>query len=514
MNIPKIIHQVYEDISGPPEQLKKISFSWKQNNPEWQYIFWGKKEIESLLNDFPELIDDYNQFPYDIQRWDIIRLLILYKYGGLYVDIDYECFRNLDPLFDDGNSCYIGLEPYQHAANNGMKKIVGNAFIASVPGHDFIKHAIDNIFLHDFSPDIQFNKGNYIVNSTGPFFLTKLYDNYEYQETITLINPDLVTPLTIDETRCYNDGVHDPIITDKLKKSYAVHYFAGTWWSEDELRNKILNHLIINSMTIDISLANGLTGIVIFIYELSRTTQNKILENFADELVDRILNEFNKLPYTFSDGVIGMGCGIQYLINNCFLEANEDVLEDLDEGIFKLNRNKYRFTTNFFDYYGPGLYYLSRISKKNQKWDHKALNFIEKDILFSINCNDFNISGKYLLSLAVFVTYAPKLPDSLKQQVDIFISSKLNRFLNSELFVLNFLVNKSNELKITQNRLFIPEKSDFLEIAKTVQVLGIIVDEIRVEFGSQIKTALKQVMLNKSQLGLAGLAGLGLVLAK
>src|SRR5690554_707891 len=96
MNIPRIIHQVYEDKAGPPIEFIKMSNSWKNNNPQWQYMFWGKNGIESLLKDFPALINDYNKLPYNVQRWDVIRLLILYKHGGLYVDFDYECFRSIE----------------------------------------------------------------------------------------------------------------------------------------------------------------------------------------------------------------------------------------------------------------------------------------------------------------------------------------------------------------------------------------------------------------------------------
>ena len=514
MNIPRIIHQVYEDIAGPPEEFIKMSNSWKNNNPQWQYMFWGKNEIESLLKDFPELINDYNRLPYNVQRWDIIRLLILYKYGGLYVDFDYECFRSIDTLFEDGKSCYIGLEPFQHALNNGMNKIIGNAFVASTPKHCFIKYVIDNIFPYDFIPDVSFNRGHYIMNSTGPFFLTKVYDKYSFKDDITLIKPDLVTPLTLEQVQYYHNGTLDVTAKAKLEKSFAVHFYAGTWWNRDTLQANILNYLIINSMTIDISLANGLSGIVIILYELSRTSQNDILVKLTDDLVDRVLRDFNHLPYTFSEGIVGIACGIQYLIDNRFLGANEDVFEELDVEIFKLNRSNYKISNNYSDYCGPILYYLSRTSNnKDQKWIDEALIFIEKNIVFSIEtCNQFNISGKYIISLVMFVTHIPKLPNHIIKKIDIFISSKLDQLLNSELFVLNFLVMKSDNFIITKEKIKVPEKNDFLEIAKIVQVLGIIDRDISITFKTQIEIATSQVDFNKSQLGLAGLAGLGLAL--
>jgi glycosyltransferase involved in cell wall biosynthesis len=267
-------------------------------------------------------------------------------------------------------------------------------------------------------------------------------------------------------------------------------------------------------MTIDISLANGLTGIVIFLYELSRTSQNDVLVKFTDNLVDRILRDFNHLPYTFSDGIIGLACGIQYLIDNRFLEANEDVFEELDIEIFKLNRSRYKISNNYSDYCGPILYYLSRISNnKDQKWINEALIFIEKNIVFSIkNCNQFNISGKYIISLVMSVAYIPKLSDHIIKKIDIFISSKLDQLPNSELFVLNFLVMKSDNFTITKEKIKAPERNDFLEIAKIVQVLGIIDRDISAAFKTQIEIATSQMDFNKSQLGLAGLAGLGLAL--
>lgn len=37
---------------------------------------------ELVINSFPEYENLYNSLPRDVQRWDIIRYMILYKYGG------------------------------------------------------------------------------------------------------------------------------------------------------------------------------------------------------------------------------------------------------------------------------------------------------------------------------------------------------------------------------------------------------------------------------------------------
>lgn len=55
--IPQIIHQIYEDLAGPPPSLVEISQSWKELNPDWEYRFWNKNDIETFLKTYyPEFI--------------------------------------------------------------------------------------------------------------------------------------------------------------------------------------------------------------------------------------------------------------------------------------------------------------------------------------------------------------------------------------------------------------------------------------------------------------------------
>jgi mannosyltransferase OCH1-like enzyme len=45
---------------------------------------------------FGEYYDIYATVPYPIMKVDILRYCLLYWYGGMYVDMDYRVFRNLD----------------------------------------------------------------------------------------------------------------------------------------------------------------------------------------------------------------------------------------------------------------------------------------------------------------------------------------------------------------------------------------------------------------------------------
>ena len=227
MKIPKIIHQIYEDLSGPPADLLEIAQSWKECNPDWEYRVWNKYDMEAFMQAYyPELIPSYEAFPYDVQRWDAIRYLILYKLGGLYVDMDYECTENITPLLY-GVTCGMGMEPFGHSVRSRSPFIVGNAFMASVPGHPFMQQLIDTIF---YQLDAKTIHGN-VLHSTGPFMVTKQYQESNFQDIITLIPAELVAPLTQEEVIDVIGGRTNNVLEEKIERAYAIHYFFGSWYT-------------------------------------------------------------------------------------------------------------------------------------------------------------------------------------------------------------------------------------------------------------------------------------------
>lgn len=82
-----------------------------------------------------------------------------------------------------------------------------------------------------------------------------------------------------------------------------------------------------------IGLWNGKMGVAIYLLHFTRITKNRIYENEAYELIDAV---YKQIPFEksvcFDNGLLGIGCGLQYLINNRFVEADSDeVLLELDD---------------------------------------------------------------------------------------------------------------------------------------------------------------------------------------
>lgn len=230
MEIPEIIHQIYFDPAGVPDHLALISQTWKDIMPDWEYRFWDGKAVEQFMeSECQDYIPLFRSFPYDVQRWDFVRYLILYHYGGLYADMDYECIEPLDPLLRN-TPCCMGMEPVAHAIRDNRPFIIGNALMASVPRHDFFYRIIQEISTCGWQN--QKYKGNPVVESTGPFMINRVYENCEKKDEITLLPAELVAPLSITEVRDVIAGITTKEMEDKVENAFAIHYFFGSWFSQ------------------------------------------------------------------------------------------------------------------------------------------------------------------------------------------------------------------------------------------------------------------------------------------
>ena len=98
--------------------------------------------------------------------------------------------------------------------------------MASVPGHPFMQELIDMIF-YKLGDKIQ---QMHVMNSTGPFMVTKQYNESSCQDEVTLIPAGLVAPLTQEEVIKVINKKTNKQIEDKVEQAYAIHYFFGSWY--------------------------------------------------------------------------------------------------------------------------------------------------------------------------------------------------------------------------------------------------------------------------------------------
>jgi mannosyltransferase OCH1-like enzyme len=167
--IPKIIHQTWKN-NEIPDNWKDAVNSCKKINNDFEYILWTHESMEEFVAQYyPEFLNTYTSYKHNIQRCDAFRYLVLYKYGGVYLDMDIICKKNLSDLLQYD----IVLS---RSAN--IDASFTNAFYMVIPNHPFIKFCIDNLpnYVNSWS---FFGTHLHIMNSTGPMFLTNVINKYK-----------------------------------------------------------------------------------------------------------------------------------------------------------------------------------------------------------------------------------------------------------------------------------------------------------------------------------------------
>jgi mannosyltransferase OCH1-like enzyme len=166
--IPKIIHQTWKNTIIPTQWQDSVD-ACKKRHADYEYKLWTDDMMDDFVQlEYPDFYPTYKSYKYHIQRCDAFRYLILYKYGGIYLDMDIFCKKKLETFLQ-----YDFVVP----KSSNFSVSYTNSFFMVVPHHPFIKFCIDNLPLYVNSYNI-LGKHIHIMNSTGPLFLTKMIKKY------------------------------------------------------------------------------------------------------------------------------------------------------------------------------------------------------------------------------------------------------------------------------------------------------------------------------------------------
>lgn len=210
--IPKKIHYCWYGGNELPELAKFCIESWKKYCPDYEIIRWDESNTDLQEN-------DYIREAFEAKKWafitDYVRLNVLYKYGGIYMDTDVELLRNLDD--------YLNYEAFSGFENSTQ---IPTGIMSAEKGHPFFRELLsyyDNrhFLLADGSFDVTTNvltiteialKNGFVPNNTiqqvcGMFFFPRDYF-------------------------CPKD--HSTGKVNLTENSVCIHHFDGSWHSETE----------------------------------------------------------------------------------------------------------------------------------------------------------------------------------------------------------------------------------------------------------------------------------------
>jgi len=234
------------------EYYKKCHPTWKPLHPDWDYELVDDNEILDFCKlHFPDIYDTFKNLPKQIHRVDLVRYMILFIKGGLYVDMDFMALKNHTPIWED-------------AVRNEAPIILGRLhdinFNAAIPNAWMMSVYPNEIFwLFVLELGIKFSKDNklQVEACSGPMLLTAAYRIYtklngnveRYCTTflkmfpeleirhskIKLLEPDMIYPCDWardPELRIMRSWVNTLTcdeIKDKCPNSYAITFWSHNW---------------------------------------------------------------------------------------------------------------------------------------------------------------------------------------------------------------------------------------------------------------------------------------------
>ncbi len=212
--IPKIIHYCWFGPKEMPELEKRCVESWRKFLPDWELRLWNEHTVN--FDEAPLFASQALEH----KKWafvsDCVRVMALYRYGGLYLDPDVELLPPMDALLASGNNI-MGFE---------VRKHVGTAFMAFHPGHQLMREYLRYYECHPF------------VDSRGRMDVTANVSML----TDLLIDMGLrvggdtqqVGDITVFRREVFYPKKHSPTEYSITPQTLAVHRCSNSWMSEGQ----------------------------------------------------------------------------------------------------------------------------------------------------------------------------------------------------------------------------------------------------------------------------------------
>jgi hypothetical protein len=139
------------------------------------------------------------------QRADILRYEILYRFGGVYLDVDMECLKRIDGLLE-------GVQAFAAEEQPGELAI---GILGATPGHPWLKDVIERL-------PASMREHASVPHATGPGHLT----------AVTRDHPDVTV---FPQDFFYPYLAHEPSrAKGPFTSAYAVHRWQGSWVAPED----------------------------------------------------------------------------------------------------------------------------------------------------------------------------------------------------------------------------------------------------------------------------------------
>jgi len=208
--IPKRIHYVWVGSALPDKQRMYID-TWHKTNPDFEIVCWNEANIDFSV---PMIKTAYEQ-----RKWakvaDVVRLMAVRDFGGIYFDTDFKLYKPLGDLLHA--KCFYA---FQHA--HYETDLVGNGAFGAEPRHWFIHKALSRLLEMGSSPLER-------PTAFGPKLITALLREEglsDYSATGVHIKDVVIHPKQMFYPFSWEEEFSKDCISDE---TVACHFWERSW---------------------------------------------------------------------------------------------------------------------------------------------------------------------------------------------------------------------------------------------------------------------------------------------
>ncbi len=218
--IPKTLHYCWFGGSPLPPVMKKCVESWKAVCPDYEIVEWNEDNYDVKRNRFVREAHQAGKWAFVS---DVVRMDVVYRYGGVYLDTDVELIKPLDRFLYDPAFC--GMEfPNFPALSLPFGAVSGNVIIGALRDMYNTLPFIKPDGEYDMTPCTKYHamlfrelglSGENSLQRVGGFTVYPM-------DVFCPLHPNLVY-------ECLTENTH------------SIHYYTGSWHTADENSRKLGN---------------------------------------------------------------------------------------------------------------------------------------------------------------------------------------------------------------------------------------------------------------------------------
>jgi mannosyltransferase OCH1-like enzyme/uncharacterized protein YciU (UPF0263 family) len=389
-NIPLKIYQTWYT-KNLIKNLQECSDSIKNSNPEFEYYLYDDDDCRKFIKDNfnEEILWTYDNLLAGAYKADLWRYCILYKTGGIYIDIKYKCINNFKFIYLTDKDYYV-LDRTIGWYNE--QKGLYNGFIVTSKENPLFLKLINNIVYNVKNNFYGLNS----LHPTGPLLFGILYeqDNKKINKNdFELVYSECGMYISLNNMNILE--IYKEYRMDSFKFSNKKHY--GVLWNIKNIYS-YSTELVNNSIEVTNILKEVNWKKALFIYEH--------ISNNNDHYINLCIN------HTSYDNIINFNINFQNISNIDLLNKKSNYSDDLQNlldnnklittrlGVvessfilkykynFAIYEDHLKYNEQKLDYYmkrNAGLYYIDDKHKKVvlDWWCNNTCELIKKSTITS-----------------------------------------------------------------------------------------------------------------------------------